>query len=154
MTFSKAIQDEVQAAVLCWLATADANGQPNVSPKEIFAVYDDQTIVIANIASPQTVKNIKVNSAACLSVLDIFTQKGYQLKGQAQIIEAKASNFEALAAPLLKMAGERFPFSSLTAFQVQQLKPILAPSYLLYPDTTKEADQVAAAMKNYGVRPH
>ena len=35
--------------VLCWLATADADGQPNVSPKEVFAVVDDQPLVIAHI---------------------------------------------------------------------------------------------------------
>lgn len=37
-----------QRSVLCWLATADASGQPNVSPKEIFAILDDEHIVGAN----------------------------------------------------------------------------------------------------------
>jgi hypothetical protein len=39
------IRAAVHRSVLCWLATTDANGQPNVSPKEIFALTDDEHIV-------------------------------------------------------------------------------------------------------------
>lgn len=46
-------------SVLCWLATASKDNLPNVSPKEIFAQYREDYIIVANIASPQTVKNIK-----------------------------------------------------------------------------------------------
>jgi len=45
-------------SVLCWLATVDAQGQPHVSPKEVFAVFDEQHLVIAHIASPTSVKNV------------------------------------------------------------------------------------------------
>jgi predicted pyridoxine 5'-phosphate oxidase superfamily flavin-nucleotide-binding protein len=45
-----------ERSVLCWLATADESGQPNVSPKEVFAVADDKHIVVANIASPGSAK--------------------------------------------------------------------------------------------------
>ena len=47
--------------VLCWLATVDALGQPNVSPKEVFAVIDEEHLVIAHIASPTSVKNVLQN---------------------------------------------------------------------------------------------
>jgi len=49
----------LQRSVLCWLATVDAHGQPNVSPKEVFAAFDEKHLVIAHIASPLSVKNIQ-----------------------------------------------------------------------------------------------
>ena len=38
MEMTEPVRAAVQSAVLCWLATADADGRPSVSPKEIFAV--------------------------------------------------------------------------------------------------------------------
>ena len=55
------VQDAASRSVLCWLATVGADGQPNVSPKEIFAVFDEAHLVIANVASPGSVRNIAVN---------------------------------------------------------------------------------------------
>ncbi|MGP5019843.1 ANTAR domain-containing protein [Vreelandella alkaliphila] len=55
------VRESVERSVLCWLATSDENGQPNVSPKEVFAVADSQNIVVANIASPRSAKNIRAN---------------------------------------------------------------------------------------------
>lgn len=55
------MRDAIRKSVLCWLATADAQGRPKVSPKEIFAALDDKHIVITHIASPQSVRNIQQN---------------------------------------------------------------------------------------------
>jgi predicted pyridoxine 5'-phosphate oxidase superfamily flavin-nucleotide-binding protein len=38
--------DFIHRTVLCWLATVDAHGQPNVSPKEVFAAFDENHLVI------------------------------------------------------------------------------------------------------------
>ena len=67
-----------ERSVLCWLATASTTGQPNVSPKELFAVADDEHVVVANIASPTSAKNIRANAQVCLSFVDVFAQKGYK----------------------------------------------------------------------------
>ncbi|WP_353245052.1 pyridoxamine 5'-phosphate oxidase family protein, partial [Limnohabitans sp.] len=32
------VQEAARRSVLCWLATVDAEGQPNVSPKEVWAI--------------------------------------------------------------------------------------------------------------------
>ena len=54
-----AVRTDMANSVLCWLATVDADGTPNVSPKEIFASHGDDRIVIADIASPVSVKNLR-----------------------------------------------------------------------------------------------
>ena len=149
---TEAIKKSIQDSVLCWLATSDTEGMPNVSPKELFTFYGEDQILVANIASPQSLKNIRQNPNVCISFIDIFVQKGFQIKGTARIIDQKEEAFEALHAVLFEMAGERFPFSSLTSIQIQKVKPIIAPSYFMYPESTTEESQVHSALKRYGVR--
>ena len=48
---NKLVREAARRSVLCWLATVDADGQPNVSPKEVWAISDEQHVVVANIAS-------------------------------------------------------------------------------------------------------
>lgn len=146
--------DVVQAAqssVLCWLATVDAAGQPNVSPKEIFAVFDGAHIVVAHIASPKSVRNIGQGAKVCLSFVDVFVQKGFKVLGTAQNVAKTAPGFAAWAAPLLAMAGPRFPIHSVIVVKATAVEPIWAPSYHLYPAQTTEQSQVAAAHVRYGV---
>ncbi len=149
MKITPAIKKMIDNTVLCWLATSSVDHIPNVSPKEIFCLSDDGYFLIANIASPNSVRNIESNPNICVSVLDILIQKGYQLKGTAEIISKGHNEFEQLKAPLYKMTGDKFPFNSITKITLTSAKEILAPSYMLYPDTTHEADQIANAKKAY-----
>jgi predicted pyridoxine 5'-phosphate oxidase superfamily flavin-nucleotide-binding protein len=53
-----AVREAAHRSVLCWLATVDVEGQPNVSPKEVWAIADEQHVVVAHIASPISARNI------------------------------------------------------------------------------------------------
>ena len=150
MQLTEAIKQSIDRSVLCWLATSSADNIPNVSPKEAFNYYGEDQIIIANIASPQTIKNIKQNNQVCISFIDILVQKGFQLKGTAEIIEKSHPEFAAMKQVLLKMIGDKFPFSSITCIRIESAKPIIAPSYFLYPDTT-EAQQIESAKKAYNL---
>ena len=138
-------------SVLCWLATVAEHGQPNVSPKEIWAVWDDQHLVIAHIASPTSVRNVAQRAKVCVSFIDVFVQKGFKVLGEARLVPKSHAEFSAWAAPLLPMAGERFPLQAVVVVRATAVEPILAPSYRFYPQETTEASQVEAAMKTYGV---
>ncbi len=142
------IRSLAKKSVLCWLATASKDNVPNVSPKEVFTFYKD-SIIIANIASPQSVRNIKENSLVCLSFIDILVQKGYQIKGKAAILRKDSADFENMQKLLLDLTKGLFPFSSIIKITVDSYKPIIAPSYVLYPETT-EAEQIESAKKAYG----
>ena len=148
MTLSPEIKKSIDNSVLCWLATASDTGMPNVSPKEIFKYYGEDQVIIANIASPQSVKNIKQNKQVCLSFIDILVQKGFQLKGEARIMTEQDAEFSKMKVILLEMTEGKFPFKTITAIQVKKVKPIIAPRYLLYPETTEET-QIASAKKAY-----
>jgi hypothetical protein len=147
------LQTSAQSSILCWLATVDADGQPNVSPKEISTVFDPEHLVIANIASPTSVRNIAVNPRVCMSFVDVFVQKGFKVLGTARNVGKRDADFAHWAGPLQAMAGSRFPVHSVIVVRATALEPILAPSYRLYPAETTEQAQVASAMRAYGVRP-
>lgn len=145
------VRDAVERSVLCWLATSDENGQPNVSPKEAFAVADRHTIVVANIASPRSAKNIRVNGKVCLSFVDVFVQKGFKVMGSATEMKPSETEYSRWVRPLRAVIGDRFPIRSVFIVRVVAVEPIVVPSYHLFPAETTEASQVQAALRTYGV---
>lgn len=147
---SPLVKKYIDQSVLCWLATVSTDNQPNVSPKELFTYFDDNTLVIANIASPTTIKNIQQNASVCVSFVDVFVQKGYKLTGKATFIKRSNSDFAAKAKQLKVMAGEAFPVNSLLEISVEKVAEIIAPKYRFYPETT-EAEQIESAYRTYGV---
>lgn len=145
------ILEAMNASVLCWLATCDAQGQPNVSPKEVFAAVDAQHLVIAHIASPSSVRNIGQQPRVCVSFVDVLAQKGFKLQGLADVLMPENADFETWAAPLKPMVGTRFPLRGVIRIRVTGGQPIVAPSYALYPDTT-ETTQIRDAWQTYASR--
>ena len=146
---NKQIQQSIDESVLCWLATSDKNGNPNVSPKEMFT-YVEGAIVIANIASPKSIKNIKENSQVCVSFIDVFKQKGFKVKGKAQLISKEHKEFDTWSMKLKEMAGDDFPFATVIKVSVDKTEEIIAPRYRLFPDTT-DKQQIESAIKTYRV---
>lgn len=144
------VLDYINRSVLCWLATVDADGAPNVSPKEVFCAYGSQMVLIANIASPTSVCNIEAEPRVCISFVDVFVQKGYKLKGTADLVRPKDARYAVLETPLLHITQGLFPIRSIIAVQVNAVEPIVAPSYRLIPGAT-EASQIEGAMRTYGV---
>ena len=130
----------------------DESGQPNVSPKEIFAPFDDDHLVIANIASPNSVRNLRKNPLVCVSFIDVFVQKGFKVMGTARNIDPEESDYSHWSAPLQTLAGPRFPLRSVIVVKATAVEPIIAPSYRLYPAETTEQSQIESALRAYGVR--
>lgn len=148
-----AVRDAASRSVLCWLATVNAEGQPNVSPKEVWAIADEQHVVVAHIASPISARNIAQHPQVCLSFVDVFVQKGFKLLGMAREVRVADPEFATWAKPLLAMVGQRFTIHSLLVIHVKSVYAIVAPSYRFYPDDTTEASQVVSGMRAYKVQP-
>jgi hypothetical protein len=114
-------------------------------------VYDESHLVVANIGSPNSVRNLTHSNKVCLSFIDIFVQKGFKVTGIAWNVGSKEASYAKWAAPLLRMADPRFPIHSVIVIQALGVEAIVAPSYRLYPHETSEQDQVASAMRTSGV---
>lgn len=145
------VKKYIDKSILCWLATCNMQNEPNVSPKELFTYQDDTTLLIANLASPNSINNIKENPNVCVSFVDVFVQKGFKIKGQAKLIDKDEESFSAKVKPLTDLFTDKFPIKTVIEIKVTQVDTIQAPSYFLYPDTT-EKSQIKSAMLAYKVQ--
>ena len=141
-------QNHFDQFVLCWLATVSEKGVPNVSPKELFVFEREKRLLMANIASPQSVKNIQANPQVCVSGVNIWTQKGLQCKGKAVVIDPKHKKFRQKVKRFEKLIQGKFKVLHIIQIQIETVKEIKAPSYLFYKDTTEQI-QIEAAKKRY-----
>ena len=71
---------------LGFIATVCPDGSPNLSPKGTAAVWDDDHLVFADLASPGTMENLNHNPNLEINVVDTFSRKGYRFKGTASIV--------------------------------------------------------------------
>jgi len=149
---NQAMRTDIENSVLCWLATVDQDGTPNVTPKEIFSCHGDDRIVVADIASTNTVRNIRSHPSVCVSFIDVFRQRGFKVVGSAIVIGSEEPDFPVVGADLLRMAGSDFPIRHLISIQIERVSRIWAPSYTLFPDRT-EGERMQSAYETYGVVP-
>ena len=82
---------------LGFFATVCPDGTPNLSPKGTIAVWDDDHLVFLDLASPQTVENLRANPAIEVNVVDQVVRKGYRFKGTAEVL-ADGPVFDAVIA--------------------------------------------------------
>jgi predicted pyridoxine 5'-phosphate oxidase superfamily flavin-nucleotide-binding protein len=148
--FDNEIKKYIDKSVLCWLATSDNDNFPNVSPKEMFTYLGENKLLIANIASPNSVKNIMQNNKVCVSFVDVFVQKGYKIKGEAVFINKEHLDFEHKKRVLTNIYSDNFPINGIIEIEIKKIETIKAPSYFLFPGIT-EQQQIEGAMKTYKV---
>jgi len=68
---------------LGFVATINADGTPNLSPKGTLATWDDEHLAFADIASPNTSANLERNAAVEVNVVDPLIRRGYRFAGTA-----------------------------------------------------------------------
>ena len=68
------------------VATSDLNNCPNVAPKFFLKAENDFIYLVDHVIS-LTWENLKANPRVAISVLDMDTLTGYQIKGSVQIID-------------------------------------------------------------------
>lgn len=144
------VKESISENVLCWLATSNEKGEPNCSPKEVFTVSEKSELVIANIASPESVANVEVNPNVCVSFVHVFKQKGFKLKGQARYVPFGSKAFTTYMPLVEPVVGTTFKVNGFIVVGVTSVAPIIAPAYFMVKGTT-EASQISSAKKAYGV---
>ena len=87
--------------------------------------------MIANIASPQSLKNILQNSKVCVSGVNVFTQKGIQSKGTATIIAPEDSDFKAHEKIFQSQIKGKFIIQNIIRIKVKQVKKKITQLFFL-----------------------
>ena len=117
----------VEEQKLGFIATVCPDGTPNLSPKGTTAVWDDDHIVFADVASPRTVANLLANPAIEINVVDGLTRKGYRFKGTARVL-SEGPEFEAGVA-FYRARGSISAKRHIVLIKVERAAPLLSPSY-------------------------
>jgi uncharacterized protein len=146
------MKEIIRGTMLCFAATINADGSPNLSPKSSLRVHDDDHLVFADIASPGTVANLRRDPRIEINCVDIFARRGYRFKGLAEIRSKGDPIYEALAASVRGEHGDAIPVCNAVLVEVQVVKPILSPAYTYVPGVTEDALREAYARK-YGMAP-
>ncbi len=146
------MRDIVKATRLCFVATVDDDGTPNLSPKSSLMVYDDDHLVFANIASPNTIRNLRREPAIEINAIDIFMRRGYRFKGTAELMPPGTPEYDFVAEPFWADNGKQFPVHEIVKVHVARAVPVLSPAYTYIDEITEDVLREAYLAK-YGVRP-
>lgn len=118
------VLDEQQ---LGFVATITPDGKPNLSPKGTTTAWDGDHLVFADICSPGTVANLRVNPAVEINVVDPVLRKGYRFKGVATVLEA-GPRFEEIEA-FYRRRGSANPFRHIVLVKVEYAAELISPAY-------------------------
>ena len=77
-------------------------------------------------------------------------KKAFKLKEKEALLKKWILIFLEMEKILNKITDGKFPFSSISKITIEHVKPIIAPSYILYPETT-EKEQIEKSKKTYGI---
>lgn len=115
---------------LGFLASVNADGTPNLSPKGTFIVVDEQTIAFGEIRSPNTLANVEQRRAVEINFVDPFVRKGVRIKGRTEIIDNRSDGFDALIPIFEEIWGPLADsINCIIAVSVDGVLPLTSPAY-------------------------
>jgi len=142
----------IAATSLCYAATVNPDGTPNLSPKATLRAVDDEHIAFANIASPNTARNLKLNPAIEINIVDIFLRRGFRFAGTARLFEPGSPEYERFAAETWARIGGDYPIYEVVMVKVETAREVRSPGYD-YAGFGDDDSIRATYYKAYGVQP-
>jgi predicted pyridoxine 5'-phosphate oxidase superfamily flavin-nucleotide-binding protein len=125
------------------VATVDAEGAPNLSAKGTLVVWAANTLAFADIRSPRTIANLRVNPRVEVNVVDPIARKGYRFKGTAEVY-AEGPVFER-GTRLYHERGLVNPVRAIVVITVARALPMISPAY----DSGRSEADVRAQWERY-----
>jgi uncharacterized protein len=150
-TLTAAMKRAITEIHLCYVATVTPQGRPNLSPKGTLRAWDDDHLVFADIASPQTVGNLAANPHVEINIVNPFSRRGFRFKGRGEVLR-DGEVFTTIARELRERHGPAFPVHGVVKVRVESALPVLSPAYTCDP-SADEADIRRRWLAFYGVKP-
>ncbi|MEX2616060.1 MAG: pyridoxamine 5'-phosphate oxidase family protein [Alphaproteobacteria bacterium] len=114
---------------LGFLASVNADGTPNLSPKATYIVLDDTTIAFVELRSPNTMRNLARNPSVALNFVDPFVRKGYRFQGRATAVMRGADGFDALFARFGDLGGLAEAVRAVVRIDLEEADALISPAY-------------------------
>jgi hypothetical protein len=99
------------------------------------SVLDDEHLVFADLRSPGTVANLRLNPNVEINVVDPFVRKGFRFKGRGEVLE-QGEQFDKLVAFFSGRGLSEAPrrIQTIVVVRVDQARPLVSPGYDDAPD--------------------
>lgn len=129
-TLSDEVQRFVREQRLGYHATVSPDGMPCLTHAGTTSVYDHEHLFFADIRSPRTVANLRVNPSIEVNVVDIFARRGYRFRGTATIHQGDEvwQRAISLLAERIPRAGE-YPVKGIVLIHVEHIDVMTSPAY-------------------------
>jgi hypothetical protein len=116
---------------LGFIATVNADGSPNVSPKGTFVPLDGHTIAFAEMRSPRTLANIGRDGRVEVNFVDPFGRKGFRFRGAARFVMRGEAEFDRLYPTWQAVWGDELGrlFNGFVLITVEAARPLTTPAY-------------------------
>ncbi len=114
---------------LGFVATVNEDGTPNLSPKGTMMVRDDDSIMFAEIRSPQTVANLKRNPSAEINFVDPISRKGYRFKGRLRLVLPTDGEYDALFENFAGWGALAEKVNAVVVLDIDHAKEVTSPAY-------------------------
>lgn len=134
---------------LAYVATVTPEGRPNLSPKASTKVLDDDHLVFVDIASPNTIRNLRSNPYVEVNVVDPLRRRGYRFKGVAEI-HTEGELYKEVAEDFWNREGRQYPANAIVTIKVEKALPLLSPAYT-FNTGVREQDVRRIYLKRYGL---
>jgi predicted pyridoxine 5'-phosphate oxidase superfamily flavin-nucleotide-binding protein len=138
----------VEEQRLGFAATICEDGTPNLSPKGTLTVLDDDHLMFADLASPQTVKNLRTNPAIEVNVVDPVIRKGFRFKGRGIVVDSGerfAELLEPFTAGSRAVRDAKARIRHIVVIEVKRALPLVSPAY----DEDVTEEEVSARWERY-----
>jgi len=140
---SSEIKSFLNSQKLGYVATVSPDGKPNISPKGTIISWTSDLLAFANIRSPDTMSNLKINSAMEINVIDPLSRKGYLFIGTGKIIKDSPLFDEIVT--YYRNSGIQSPINSIVLVTVSSVSEVTSPLY----DLGKSESEIKLRWKKY-----
>ena len=141
----------IKGAILSFVATINEDGTPNLSPKASLTVRNG-ALYFADIASPQTIVNLKRNPAVEINVVDFFQRRGYRFKGRALILPPDDDRSLMIANWVRATNGHEYPVDHVVKIESTSITPLLSPAHV-FADPPRSQEEIRDTYRQkYGVK--
>ena len=137
------IKNFLNSQKLGYVATVSPDGKPNISPKGTIISWTSDLLAFANIRSPDTMSNLKINSAMEINVIDPLSRKGYLFIGTGKIIKDSPLFDEIVT--YYRNSGIQSPINSVVLVTVSSVSEVTSPLY----DLGKSESEIKLRWKKY-----
>lgn len=129
----EAIQLIIKEGNIVEIASVDTNGIPNISPRYVMAILDDERLVFADAYMNKTYANIKRWPKVSAAIVDKVHRGGFQLKGDVEEIN-DPQLFSQCAKKLDELGFDAKPVHiwALSVKEIYSIKPSEESKYPLF----------------------